>query len=136
MTSFLLQKKVIFSARKTSGFAFDGSITYDTINVNVGGGMQSNGEFIAPESGTYGFTFSAVTGDEKHVTRVLVYKDGLFTHYIYDGNEANEFNNINSSWMMKLAKGQRVHLTVTDGKLYAFSSSTVTFTGNLLMLDE
>ena len=133
MTSFLLQKKVIFSARKTSGFAFDGSITYDTIDVNVGNGMQSSG-FIAPESGTYGFTFSAVTGDEKHVTRVLVYKDGLFTHYIYDGNEANEFNNINSSWMMKLAKGQAVHLDV-NGRLYANPQTPVIFTGNLIMLD-
>lgn len=135
MTLFLFQKKVIFSAWKTSGYSFNGSITYDTMDVNIGGGMQSNGEFIAPESGTYGFTFSGVTGFEKSVTYVKVFKDGNFHHDIYDGNVADYGNNINSSWMMKLAKGQVVHLDIT-GKLYADSESQVIFTGNLLMLDE
>ena len=136
MTLFLFQKKVIFSARKTRENGFNGLITYDTIDINIGGGLQTNGKFIAPESGTYGFTFSAVTGSEKSATQVGVYKDGKFHHYIYDGNEANEFNNINSSWMMKLTKGQVVHLTVTYGKLSTYFAYTVTFTGNLLMLDE
>ena len=138
MTSFLFQKKVIFSVRKTSGGDFDGPIIYDTIDVNVGDGYQSNGKFIAPESGTYGFTFSAVTGREESTTWISVYLDGnLYAHHwIYDGNEANEFNNINSSWMMKLTKGQVVHLTVTYGKLSTYFAYTVTFTGNLLMLDE
>ena len=135
MTSFLLQKKVIFSARKTSGFAFDGSITYDTIYVNVGNGMQSSG-FIAPESGTYGFTFSGVKNDKKSYPKVEVYKDDYSHHYIYEPNVSDYHKKINSSWMMKLAKGQRVHLTVTDGKLYATSHFPVIFTGNLLMLDE
>ena len=134
MTSFLLQKKVIFSARKTSGFAFDGSITYDTIDVNVGNGMQSSG-FIAPESGTYGFTFSGVTDDKKLTTKVAVYKDDYSPHYIYEGNY-DYHTKINSSWMMKLAKGQAVHLEVDSGKLYASSKFPVNFNGNLLMLDE
>ena len=141
MTLFLFQKKVIFSARKTSGDEFDGPITFDTINVNIGGGMQSNGKFIAPESGTYGFTFSGVTVFEKSVTTyVMVHKDGNFHHYIYDGNVKGVNNNINGSWMMKLAKGQVVHLDVTVGSLYVETSTAsivpVIFTGNLLMLDE
>ena len=142
MTLFLFQKKVIFSARRTSGGDFDGPITYDIIDINIGGGMQSNGKFIAPESGTYGFTFSAMTGlldmtaTDKSMTRVEVFKDGNFHHDIYDGNVADYGNNINSSWMMKLAKGQVVHLKVTFGKLFASPSIPVIFTGNLLMLDE
>ena len=68
MTLFLFQKKVIFSARKTSGDGFNGLITYDTIDVKIGGGMQEDGKFIAPESGTYGFTFSAMTGFGKSET--------------------------------------------------------------------
>ena len=88
------------------------------------------------KSGTYGFTFSGVTGYEASATQVQVFKDGNEHHVIYDGNEADNCNNINNSWMMKLAKGQVVHLTVTDGKLYATSHFPVIFTGNLLMLDE
>merc|ERR1711953_897013 len=135
--SFLkMSKKVIFSARKRSGGDFDGDFDVDTIYVNIGGGMQANGKFIAPESGTYGFTFSGRTGSEKSSTSVRVYKDGHLHHSIYEGNVADWGNNINSSWMMKLAKGQVVHLNVYDGKLYATFLFPVIFTGNLLMLDE
>ena len=137
MTLFLFQKKVIFSARRTSGRSFNGTIAYDHIDVNFGGGLQSNGKFIAPESGTYGFTLSGRTGVEKNkITNVKVYKDTSFHHSIYDGNRADRFNNINSSWMMKLAKGQVVHLEVAIHPSYGKLSTTVIFTGNLLMLDE
>ena len=68
MTLFLFQKKVLFSARKTIDEEFYGTLTYDTIDVNVGDGLQANGNFIAPESGTYGFTFSARTGFGKSET--------------------------------------------------------------------
>ena len=136
MTLFLFQKKVIFSARKTIEENFDGLITFDTIDVNIGDGLQEDGQFIAPESGTYGFTFSGTTGYEKSGTIVSVYKDGNEHHYIHDGNVADCNNNINGSWMIKLAKGQVVHLEVTIGKLTAYSDTPVIFTGNLLMLDE
>ena len=87
MTLFLFQKKVLFSARKTIDEEFYGTLTYDTIDVNVGDGLQANGNFIAPESGTYGFTFSSRTGQEKSNTGVWVYKDGKDHHYIYEGND-------------------------------------------------
>ena len=136
MTLFPFQKKVIFSARRTSRGDFAGLVSYDTIDVNIGGGMQTNGKFIAPESGTYGFTFSGVTYDKKSYPKVEVYKDDYSHHYIYEPNVSDYHKKINSSWMMKLSKGQRVHLTVTDGKLYATSHFPVIFTGNLLMLDD
>ena len=138
MTSFLLQKKVIFSARKTSGFAFDGSITYDTIDVNVGNGMQSSG-FIAPESGTYGFTFFAPSLVN---SRVNAYKNGNLYHSIYarfDGNSGIRWRLLNSSWMTKLTKGQVVHLEVVEGILSCKSVNDkyqMIFTGNLLMSHE
>ena len=121
---------------------FDGLINYDTIDENHGNGLQYDGKFIAPESGTYGFTFSAMTGlldmtaTDKSMTRVEVFKDGNFHHYIFDGNTAGIWNNINNSWMMKLAKGQVVHLEVDMGKLNAGAYHPVIFTGNLIMLDE
>ena len=144
MTLFLFQKKVIFSARKRRGHNFNGPITYDTIDVNVGDGLQANSRFIAPESGIYEFTFSALTGVEKYETWakskglgtwIRVYKDGNPRHYMHERND-DIVNNINSNWMMKLAKGQGVHLWVSIGKLSARSAFPVIFTGNLLMLDE
>ena len=145
MTLFLFQKKVLFSARKTTKRNFFGKLTYDTIDVNVGDGLQANGNFIAPESGTYGFTFSGLTASDnglKTLTAVEVYKDGNrilplpFT--IFNGIPGDSANNINSSWMMKLAKGQVVHLDLYIGNNYSSGPKdiSVIFTGNLLMLDE
>ena len=146
MTLFLFQKKVLFSARKTTKRNFFGKLTYDTIDVNVGDGLQANGKFIAPESGTYGFTFSGLTGGGMDYgvggnntrTLVKVFKDGNLHHHIFEGCPGHSASNINSSWMMKLAKGQVVHLEAT---ITAYSSKrdieiSVIFTGNLLMLDE
>merc|ERR1711860_170568 len=96
-----LQKKVLFAARKTSpGGSFDGAITsYDIVDINEGAGFdQQSGKFRAPESGTYFFTFSGMTGYPKSSTNVRVYKDGSLHHDIYDGNEADDYNNINGSW--------------------------------------
>ena len=52
----------------TRGYTGLGPLAYDAIDINIGGGMQSNGKFIAPESGTYGFPFSAMTGFGKSET--------------------------------------------------------------------
>ena len=143
MTLFLFQKKVLFSARKTignDGILVYGQLIYDAIDVNVGDGLQANGKFVAPQAGIYGFTFSAATIGESMVT-VNVYKDGILHHKILEGFSTgySKENNMNSSWMMKLAKGQVVHLEVTAGNLFVLSEGSeipVIFTGNLLMLDE
>ena len=136
---FLFQKKIVFAARKTSGYDFSGRITsYDIVDINEGAGFdQQSGKFRAPEGGTYFFTFSGMTsGYPKSVTRVRVYKDGSEHHYISDANKADTGNNINGSWMSSLSKGEEVHLEVTGGKLRASSNRPVIFTGNLLKLDE
>ena len=145
---FLFQKKVLFAARKTSPRgSFGGTPTqtrvggaitsYDIVDINEGAGFdQQSGKFRAPEGGTYFFTFSGRTGHSKSSTWVRVYKDGSLHHYIYDGNEADIYNNINGSWMFSLSKGEEVHLEVTAGKLSASSNYPVIFTGNLLKLDE
>ena len=45
----------------TRGYTGLGPLAYDAIDINIGGG-------IAPESGTYGFPFSAMTGFGKSET--------------------------------------------------------------------
>ena len=137
MALFLFQKKIFFAAYRTSGGDFSGTITYDIADINEGAGFNKNtGTFHAPEGGTYEFTFSGISGTETSWTRVFVYKDGSLHHYIVDGNDADTFNNINSSWMMKLAQDEEVYLKVFGGKLHAISDYPVIFTGNLLKLDD
>ena len=145
---FVFQKKIFFAARKTSpGGSFDGTPTqtrvggaitsYDIVDINEGAGFdQQTGKFRAPEGGTYFFTFSARTGEVKSYTSVRVNKDGSPHHYIYDGNAADTYNNINGSWMTSLSKGEEIYLSITRGKLWASSTNPVIFTGNLLKLDE
>ena len=145
---FLFQKKIFFAARKTSpGGSFDGTPTqtrvggaitsYDIVDINEGAGFdQQSGKFRAPEGGTYFFTFSGVTGSDEKSTGVRVYKDGSQHHFISDPNASDNYNNINSSWMSSLSKGEEVHLEVLLGKLFANSNTPVIFTGNLLKLDE
>jgi len=130
--------KIFFEARKTSGGSFYGEITsYDIADINEGAGFdKQTGRFRAPEGGTYGFTFSGVTGSLVSSTTVRVLKDGSWHHYIVDHNSAGTGNNINSSWMLQLSKGEEVHLNVYEGKLYATSNTPVIFTGNLLKLDD
>ena len=134
------QKNVLFCVRKTNGYNFDGLITYDVVDVNIGSAMSINsGIFVAPEAGTYEFSFSGVTMSGRCQAKILVYKDGIVQHIIYDGNFNTPYNNIKSSWMMKLAKGQKIYLKITQGMLHAISADHFTihtlFTGNLLKRD-
>ena len=134
---FLFQKNIFFVAYKTSGGDFSGEITYDRADINEGAGFdKQTGKFRAPEGGTYYFTFSGMSGKKKSVINVGVHKEGSVQHLIVEGNEADYWNNINSSWMMVLAKGEDVYLKVSYGKLYAHSRVPVIFTGNLLKLDD
>ena len=135
MTLFLFQKKVFFSLRKSGEHSkFSGRINFDTTpDVLEGITEMTSSTFIAPLDGAYGFTFSGVTGnEEKSFTRIQVYKDGIKHHQIYDCNRQDILNNINSSWMMRLTKGQKVHLEVVDGSLYIRDYMPVIFTGNLV----
>ena len=132
---FSFQKKIFFAAHKTSGWNFDGKITYDIADINEGAGFnKQTGKFRAPEGGTYGFTFSGRTGGTSS-TWVCVYKDGNLHHVSADSNEVWG-NNINSIWIMELSQGEEVYLEVTYGQLYASSNVPIIFTGNLLKLDD
>ena len=136
MTLVLFQKKVFFALRKSGEHSkFSGRINFDTTaDVLEGITEMTSSTFIAPLDGAYGFTFSGTTGDEKSATRVQVYKDGIKHHQIYEGNATDTLNNINTSWMMRLTKGQKVHLEVVDGSLYIRDYMPVIFTGNLVSI--
>ena len=116
---------------------FNGVITYNHIEVNEGGGLNGEtGKFNAPVAGTYAFSFSSLTGFEATYTTVGVFKDGHESFTIDDGNKGGTNNNIGSSWMFKLRRGEEVYLDVYEGKLRNSSFAYTQFSGHLLMADE
>merc|ERR1712062_501631 len=109
----VLETKVIFSAVRTSGGNFQGDITYDRLDVSIGGGFDiRSGVFVVPTSGVYRLSFSAQSGSEKYkFTRVYIKKNGSTIFNIWDSNEADDINNISYTWVMNLTQGDRVNLS-------------------------
>ena len=100
---------------KRSGGNFKGDITYDRLDVNIGGGFDiRSGVFVVPTSGTYRLSFSGQSGLHKYeYTHVNVKKNGSDVFAIWDSNEGEkaDANNISYTWMMNLSQGDRVNLS-------------------------
>ena len=130
-----MDTKVIFSAVRTRSGNFQGTITYDSLTINLGEGFDAtSGIFIVPTSGTYRFSFSAQSALSKNTqTIVRVKKNGENVFYIRDLNNAEkaDANNISYTWMMNLSKNDRINLDSVED-LYASSTSPVTFMGELI----
>merc|ERR1719323_2361596 len=68
---------VAFNAVKRRGGNFNGLITFDSADVNLGESFNpSSGEFVAPHTGNYYFSLSGVTGTNKGVTTISVSRNG------------------------------------------------------------
>ena len=128
-----METKVIFSAVKTRGCNFEGTITYDNLVINIGEGFDvRSGSFVVPTSGTYRLSFSAQSGWRKYdYTLVSVKKNGETTFTIWDSNQKDDANNLSYTWMMNLNLGDRVSL-YSENHLWADSKTPVTFTGELI----
>ena len=128
--------KVAFSAQKTSGNSFNGDITYDSVPVNISPTPTRmnarTGEFTAPVSGTYVFSFSAMTGTSSGYVVIDVLKNDVSLFEIKDGNSNGDSNNISYSWMSVLNSGDKIKLSVRRHQLYADLDDIVLFNGFLL----
>ena len=118
-----------------TGGNFKGDITYDRLNVNIGGGFDiGSGVFIVPTSGTYRLSFSGQTGWNKNeFTNIHVKKNGSRIFYIFDSNEADkaDANNLSYTWLMNLTQDDRVNLS-SYNHLFADGERYLTFTGELI----
>ena len=120
---------------KRSGGNFKGDITYDRLDVSIGGGFDiRSGVFVVPTSGTYRLSFSGQTGSEKYeFTNVNVKKNGSLIFNIWDSNEGEkaDANNLSYTWVMNLTQGDRVNLS-SQNHLFADGYYRLTFTGELI----
>ena len=71
----LNDNKVIFNADRETSFKDKGTITYSSVDVNVGSGMNTNGIFTAPVSGIYYFHFHGVSQGTQN-NYINLYHDG------------------------------------------------------------
>ena len=135
----MLNTKVIFSAQVTTGYAVTGDLIFDRVDINIGGGFDGpGGVFKVPISGIYKMTFSACTGggNNLYYANIRVFKNGSdLMLIIFDGNEADNENNLSYTWMSHLIQGDELTIT-TANYLQASEYSPVTFTGELIHIEN
>ena len=126
--------KVIFSAiRKKESIGSNQVITYTTLEVDIHSQMNiRTGTFHVQISGTYQFTFSALTGDSAGYVEVYVMKNDVKIFHIEDGNSGGQNNNIAYVWMMVLEANDQIKLMVGQHQIHVCGSDPIHFTGQLL----
>ena len=132
----------MFNAVKDNGGdAITGDIDFNKITLNIGNGMKSTG-FVAPYSGHYKFSLSAITGQGKWgiTNYVYVRLNGANQFEISDLNKGrwSNGNNLSYIWIMEVRKGQSVTLQMQSGDEYLRADTYVpiTFTGELVHLED
>ena len=130
---------MIFNAQKTEGENVIGDLTFDRVDINIGNALDGpSGMFKVPISGTYQMTFSGQSAFYKiDSTKIRVYKNGSDMFHINDGNIAEKANanNVSYIWMMTLVQGDELKL-YSDKYLYAYGYNTLTFTGELIHIEN
>ena len=133
---------MIFSVRKTKDGDGLGYLTFDKVDINIGGGFDgSAGGFKAPITGIYKMT---VSGQFSHFentlplyTSIAVVTDKSIGFFISDSNTAEntDGNNVSYTWMMELKAGNEVKL-FSKRDLYFYNYNfPLTFTGELIHID-
>merc|ERR1712227_522185 len=119
---------VAFSARRAdtccrrsrSRVVFDQSIT------NLGGGWDAGrGEFTAPHSGTYSFSWSALSPDHSQLRLGLMHNSQEMSSSWAD---SEGYQSSSGSTVLTLRRGDVVGLEVTDGEIYEPGSSSRGYT--------
>ena len=133
-----IQEVVMFSAYQNQGsFYKNDYMTFNNTHVNYGNDFNlSRGTFIAPTSGTYGFSFSAKyetrghTYNEIHIERNNV-NIAPFQAYNDIENGANAI--LSFTIYVDLAKGDTIRLKVAnDGEFYCSGDYYCVFSGKFL----
>jgi hypothetical protein len=127
---------VMFAAihsQEVNGYEIDIGFT-DSIS-NVGQGFDvSSGVFTAPVTGTFEFSFSALTGIHgKSYAFVDVIKNGAIMFRFGDFNEVTGYyNSFGHVWQSILQKGDEMKLRLYNGAIYANPTQLISFIGHLV----
>ena len=134
---------MIFNAQITKGDDLGnvrGDLTFDRVDINIGDSFEgSSGIFKVPVSGIYKMSFSGQSGYDKiDFTFIGVYKNGFEMFGIFDSNEAEKAdeNNVSYTWIMRLVKGDELRLNSVNYLYAGTSLEPLTFTGELIHIEN
>ena len=105
-------------------------MVFDQSLTNLGSGWQARrGEFIAPASGTYSFSWSALSPDQSQLRLGLSHNG---QEMVSSWADREGYQGSSGSTVLTLRRGDTVSLMVTDGEIFEPSSSNrgyTTFSG-------
>merc|ERR1712012_1136045 len=114
---------VAFSARRADSCCrgMNSRIRFDRSLTNLGGGWDGRtGEFTAPASGTYTFSWSALSPDRQQLRLGLVMNGQEMSSSWAD---SAGYQSSSGSTVLTLRRGDTVALVVTDGEVFEPSNS-------------
>jgi len=123
VTCFLSHSEPVhFNAQRTSNYDKSASvIPYDSVTLNVGGGMNAaTGVFTAPKGGNYQLMFTGRNFGEANTHVDLRLNGGqkvLTRSYNHKGNELNNGGPISIQTIVNLKQGDRIDAFLATGKL-------------------
>ena len=87
-----------------------------------GGGFDSSsGTYTVPEDGIYIFGLKAKSGSQLASSRIDFYRNNAYVQVVvYEGNEKDYWNNLGTTWIDTLKKGDEVRLKVGLGSVNGY----------------
>ena len=123
---------VAFSARRADSCCrrSGARVVFDQSLTNLGSGWQARqGKFIAPSSGTYSFSWSALSPDGRQLRLGLMHNG---QEMVSSWADSEGYQSSSGSTVLTLRRGDIVTLMITDGEIFEPNTSTrgyTTFSG-------
>jgi len=97
-------------------------ITFEKLSELRGGGFdKSSGTYTVPEDGIYIFGLKATSGSQLAWTQIDFYKNNALDQTVVtDVNDKDNFNNLGTTWIDTLKKGDEVRLKVGLGSVNGY----------------
>ena len=122
---------VAFTATRAAYIARRGKLVLEKTITNLGGGWNGRtGEFVAPSSGTYYFSWSALSAVSSPLQLGLMRND---IEMASSWADRSGYQTASGSAVLTLRRGDNVHLEVLDGQVHEPRQSSrgyATFTGH------
>ena len=126
------QGPVAFTAHRATAYSRTGpgQLVFERSVTNLGGGWNGPaGQFVTPYSGTYYFSWSALSTARNHLKLALV-RDGR--EQVASWADQGGYQAASGSAVLTLRRGETVYLYVEEGEVYESSTTNTgyaTFSG-------
>lgn len=114
------------------------AILFDSVLLNEGGGYSvHSGEFVAPVSGLYIFSWTISAGDRTCTKYDIVKNSAILMYFISDAHEHDDWDSSSGTVVTRMNSGDRVWLRIADMLscshwVFGIGLGTSSFSGFLL----